>query len=187
MERSEKELREKADALAREREALSGELSRERAARQELESARAEADDLRAETERLRPDAQAYAQFRERLGAIECEARKRAADLEKNTITRMEEALSSFRTRYQEVASSFDAKAVHVTGELRKVEVNLSQLPRALDQTSADLKELEEFLEKAKVRSERVMYERSAGRMGIFPGLRFLHFFAYNATEICEK
>lgn len=150
LERSEKELREKNDALARERETLTGELNKERAARQKLEAIQAEADALREETERLRPDAQAYAQFRERLGAIECEARKRAADLEANTIAQMEKALSTFRSLYQEAAASFDAKAVHVTGELRKVEVNLSQLPRALDQTSTDLKELAEFLEKTK-------------------------------------
>ena len=150
LEHSEKALREKTAELTRQRDTLSGELDKERTARQELESARAEAETLRAETERLRPDAEAYAQFRERLGAIECEARKRAADLEEHTIARMEKAVSAFRARYQEVSGAFDATAVHVTGELRKVEVNLSQLPRALDQTGADLKELAEFLEKTK-------------------------------------
>lgn len=150
LERSEKELREHNAALSREQETLTGELNQERAARQDLECAKAEADALREEAERLRPDAQAYAQFRERLGAIECEARKRAADLEESTIARLEKAVSAFRAHYQELSSSFDATAVHVTGELRKVEVNLSQLPRALDQTGADLKELAEFLEKTK-------------------------------------
>lgn len=150
LERSEKNLQEKADSLVQERDTLSAELDQERAAREELETIQAEVNALREETERLRPDAQAYAQFREQLGAIECEARKRAADLEANTIAQMEKALSAFRSKYQEVSASFDAKAVHVTGELRKVEVNLSQLPRALDQTGADLKELTEFLEKTK-------------------------------------
>lgn len=150
LERSEKDLREQVAGLTRERDALSGELDRARMDRKDLESARAETQTLRAETERLRPDAQAYAQFRERLGAIECEARKRAADLEADTVARMEKAVSAFRTRYQELSDTFDATAVHVTGELRKVEVNLSQLPRALDQTGADLKELAEFLEKTK-------------------------------------
>lgn len=150
LERSEKVLQDKVAGLTRERDTLSGELDRARTDRQDLETARAEAESLRAETERLRPDAEAYAQFRERLGAIECEARKRAADLEESTFARMEKAVSAFRARYQEVSDAFDSTAVHVTGELRKVEVNLSQLPRALDQTGADLKELAEFLEKAK-------------------------------------
>lgn len=150
LERSEKELQETNTALSKERESLARNLEQERTARQELEAGRAEADALRKEAERLRPDALAYAQFRERLGAIECEARKRAADLEESTVSRLEKAVAAFRAHYQEVAASFDATAVHVTGELRKVEVNLSQLPRALDQTGADLKDLAEFLEKTK-------------------------------------
>ena len=43
--------------------------------------------------------------------------------------------------------STFTATASHVTGELRKVEVNLTQLPRAMDQASVELKELEKLLE----------------------------------------
>lgn len=150
LERSEKELQDRVAALAGEKERLSGDLRQEQTVRQKLEGADAEVEALRAEIARLQPDAQAYAQFRERLGAIECEARKRAADLEAQTIARMEKAVTAFRSRYQEVSAAFDATAVHVTGELRKVEVNLSQLPRALDQTGADLKELAEFLEKTK-------------------------------------
>ena len=69
-------------------EALEAELAKEIAARQALEPLKpleAENARLKAEAESLRPDAQAYAQFRERIGAIECEARKRAADLEEAT------------------------------------------------------------------------------------------------------
>ena len=66
-------------------EALQTKLDQEIAARQALEPLQpleAENAQLKAEAESLRPDAQAYAQFRERIGAIECEARKRADDLE---------------------------------------------------------------------------------------------------------
>lgn len=143
-------LRAQVEALQAERALTQEHLAEESAARQSLEPFRQEAQTLREEVERLRPDAEAYAQFRERLGAIECEARKRAADLENATVARMERVSSTFRTRYQEAASAFDAAAAHVTGELRKVEVNLSQLPRALDQAGADLKELEKMLESAK-------------------------------------
>ena len=45
--------------------------------------------------------------------------------------------------------STFTATASHVTGELRKVEVNLTQLPRAMDQAGAELKELEKLLERS--------------------------------------
>ena len=38
--------------------------------------------------------------------------------------------------------NTFEVAATHVNGELRKVEVNLSQLPRAMDRTGAELEEL---------------------------------------------
>ena len=43
--------------------------------------------------------------------------------------------------------STFKTTAAHVNSELRKIEVNLTQLPRAMDQSGAELKELEALLE----------------------------------------
>lgn len=138
------------DALTKERDQLASQLEQETAARKELEPAKPEAERLTAEVERLRPDAEAYAQFRERIGTIECEARKRAADLESATVTRLEGMVAQFREKYQELTAMFDGTAAHVTGELRKVEVNLAQLPRAMDQTGVELGELSTLLEKLK-------------------------------------
>ena len=45
-------------------------------------------------------------------------------------------------------SSAFESTAGHVNSELRKIEVMLSQLPRALDQTGAELNELAARLEK---------------------------------------
>ena len=140
----------RAEALDHERRELREQLERETAARKELEPAKPEAERLAAEVERLRPDAEAYAQFRERIGAIECEARKRAADLETATVRQLESVVAAFREQYQTLASAFDATAVHVTGELRKVEVNLAQLPRSMDQAGVELAKLSETLEKAR-------------------------------------
>ena len=97
---------------------------------------------LREEVARLQPDAEAYAQFRERIGAIECEARKRAADLEQATATQLQQTVELFQKQYQALMSTFEAAAGHVTGELRKVEVNLAQLPRVMDQSGAELNAL---------------------------------------------
>ena len=44
--------------------------------------------------------------------------------------------------------SAFESTAGHVTSELRKIEVTLSQLPRALDQTGTELDALAARLEK---------------------------------------
>ena len=56
--------------------------------------------------------------------------------------------LEEFRSRYSKLMSDFEAASGHVNGELRKIEVTLSQLPRALDQTGAQLNELAARLEK---------------------------------------
>ena len=129
----ETELAEKAESLSAQLERLTAEhtacqeaLERETARRQELE----------------RLDAQAYAQFRERIGAIECEARERAADLEAATAAQLRKTIRIFQEQYQDLMETFETAAAHVNGELRKVEVNLTQLPRALDQTGTELSAL---------------------------------------------
>lgn len=103
---------------------------------------------LETEVAALRPDAEAYAQFRGRLGAIECDARKRADDLETESDALIRRALEEFRSRYQKMMSAFESAAGHVNGELRKIEVTLTQLPRAMDQTGAELNELVARMEK---------------------------------------
>ena len=120
--------------------------AREAAARLELEPLKP----LQEEVDRLRPDAEAYAQFREKIGAIECEARKRAADLESATIQKLQQNVDLFREQYQILMSSFESTAAHVTSELRKVEVNLTQLPRTMDQPGSELNELMNRLESMK-------------------------------------
>ena len=95
---------------------------------------------LRTEADALRRDAGAYVEFRNRIGNIECEAQQRAAKLEADTQAQL-------RTQYEALTATFDAAAAHVTAELRKVEVNLSQLPRSLDPVSRDLEKLDGILD----------------------------------------
>lgn len=134
------------EALSAERDRLQAALNHETAVRQQLEALKP----LEEEVERLRPDAEAYGQFRERIGAIECEARKRAADLELATVNQLQQTVDLFREQYQTLMSTFESTANHVNSELRKVEVNLTQLPRAMDQSSNELNELAARLERAK-------------------------------------
>lgn len=117
---------------------------------EEVAQLRQEVEALRAERASLLQDAQAYAQFREQLGAIECEARKRAADLEDATNARLRQTVDLFRRQYQILMSTFETTAAHVNSELRKVEVNLTQLPRAMDQSGLELNELAAQLERKK-------------------------------------
>ena len=141
--------------LTEENEKLTANLAAETALRQELEPFKPQCAQLTeenagmtAELARLRPDAEAYAQFRERIGAIECEARKRAADLEEATGAQLRRSAETFRAQYDTLMSTFNAAAAHVTAELRKVEVNLTQLPRTMDRVNVELKELDKVLEK---------------------------------------
>ena len=140
-------LRSQLEVLNLEHERLTAALEAETAQRKELEPFKPEAERLAEERERLRPDAAAYAQFRERIGAIECEARKRAADLEESTQMKLHHMVEQFRQQYTQLMSTFNATATHVNSELRKVEVTLTQLPRALDCNEAELKELASALE----------------------------------------
>lgn len=151
MDAAEKELTEvrgQMEQLADQQERLLQELEKERSARLELEGLTGEVERLRVENEQLRPDADAYARFQNRLGAIECEARKRAADLEAETVAQLHRTLDLFQTQYQALMDTFETASAHVTGELRKVEVNLSHLPRAMDRPGAELRELAAILEK---------------------------------------
>lgn len=146
-------LQSKVEKLTEDKKRLEAELEAERGSCEELEPLKPEVDRLTAEmdrlnqeTEALRPDAEAYARFRERIGAIECESRKRAADLEDATAEKMEETLALFRDQYQNLMNTFESAAAHVTAELRKVEVNLTQLPRTMDKAGNELEELTAFL-----------------------------------------
>ena len=147
----------KVQELNARREELEKALEQETSVRAALEPFKPEAEQLsqknarlEEELQALRPDAEAYAQFREQIGAIEGEARKRAADLESETVSRLERITADFRRKYQDLMTTFDATATHVTGELRKVEVNLTQLPRAMDQAGKELEALAAKLERAK-------------------------------------
>ena len=135
-------------AEAREESArLQAELDRETARREGLEAAEKEAARLAAEVGALRGDAEAYARFREQIGAIECEARQRAADLEDEASSRLRRLTGQFQAQYRMLMGTLETTAAHVNSELRKIEVNLTQLPRAMDQSGAELKELEALLE----------------------------------------
>lgn len=149
LEKTVEELRSQVEALNAEKQRLETDLAREARARRELERLKElepEVRRLTAEAEALRPDAQAYAQFRGRIGAIECEARERAAALEISTAQRLQQTVDQFRAQYQTLMSVFETTSTHVTGELRKVEVNFSQLPRAMDKTGVELNELAALL-----------------------------------------
>ena len=129
---------------------------RELQTRLETETTLREQAQSELEQERTaRQEAEAYAQFRDRVGDIECDAHKRAAELEASTTARLRRTVELFRAQYVTLMSSFESTASHVTAELRKVEVNLSQLPRAMDQAGTELNELAALLDRSTKKEEK--------------------------------
>lgn len=124
------------DALTAEKEELKAAAAADCAAAEEKLAV------LEAENAKLRPDAANYAQFRDRLGSIECEARERADALERSTNEHLQKTVDAFRSQYAALMSIVESTTSYVTSELRKVEVNLTQLPRAMDRPGAELNEL---------------------------------------------
>lgn len=144
------ELREKLNDSSEQLRRVREENEQLRAAAAGKEQAEAELAELRAERERLRdqlaqiqPLAEEYQKVKTQIGTIECEARKRANDLEEETVARLNRTLSLCRAQYETLTAAFETASSHVTAELRKIEVGMMQLPRAMDQLGSDLKELE--------------------------------------------
>ena len=113
-------LREQVQALTAERDRLAEEAER-------LRPLEAETAQLKKELETLRPDAEAHAMLRGQV--------RKATDL--------------FHQQYQTLMSTIETASVHMTAELRKMEVSLAQLPRTMDQTGAELNQLAVVLDKA--------------------------------------
>lgn len=113
----------------------------------ELEQAYAQIQSLTAELESAQSDADSYRQFRNQIGDIECQARRRAAELENQTQMKLRQMLADFHARYQELLTLFDGAAARANSELRKVTLNLTQLPRILDQVGTEVTRLEQSLD----------------------------------------
>ena len=141
LEKEADELKTQVQDLSKDKEELSAEVAR--LAPLEKENAQ-----LNEEVEALRPDAEAHVMLRGQVGAIECEARQRAAELEEHTAGQMHKALDLFRQQYQILMSTFETASSHMTAELRKMEVTLAQLPRTMDQSGVELDRLASALEK---------------------------------------
>lgn len=139
-------LRKLVEQLGAEQEKLKSELAGKVAEEEEISALLEERSQLNARLEEVLPLAEAYQKVKDQIGDIECQARKRANELETSTKVRLEQVVTEIRSQYSKLANVFNATSDHVTGELRKVEVNLSQLPRALDQVGVELNTLEKAL-----------------------------------------
>ena len=89
---------------------------------------------LRVEAEAIRPDAEAYVEFRNRIGNIECEAQQRAAKLEADTQAQLRQMAESFRAQYEALTGSnknFSADAEkYAEGQKNSAKNTVKPLPK---------------------------------------------------------
>lgn len=135
-----------------------------------LAAVSAERDALKTQTQQLKNQAEAlkeleaqaqeYGSLKQHIAEIELDAHKRAdqilqeAQAQADAIVREAEGralavrqtteaeLSALSERYQELLHAFETASSHVTGELRRMDVAVGQLPLAFNRMSGILREL---------------------------------------------
>ena len=95
------------------------------AAKKETEALREQIRALTAELDELRPQAQSYREVRSQVGDIECQARRRASELESATTMRLNALIVDVRRQYQEMSSAFSATAGQAAAEQRAKELTV--------------------------------------------------------------
>lgn len=155
------------ERLQEENERLSGELddlrfhlAEERAARQALEKAAAERDQLQSRVADLERQAEEYRRMKEQVAQIELDAHKRAEEIQAQAerqaaelLRKTEQEAAAIRAQlrekietvageYAELLSDFEVLRTHVSGELRKMDTAVSQLPIAFHRLSSDMESL---------------------------------------------
>ena len=139
------QLRQSLDALSQERESMNVRLeesNRELSASRtqcsqtarELEAARAEQDALKEKLDALTPDAQAYAQLKERTAGVELEAHRRAQTIQekaegdaRKVRRQVEQWLQGVHREHEELCSRVESTVSHAAEELRKADACLEQ------------------------------------------------------------
>ena len=116
--------------------------------------------ELEARLGELQGQADEYRELKQHIAGIELDAHKRGdqvvGDAERRAEqiireaeayaasirTKTGEELAELSARYQELLNTFEVVSSHVTGELRKMDVAVGQLPLAFNRLSAALREL---------------------------------------------
>lgn len=122
----------------------------------------AERDDLAKRVDELEGQAEEYCDLKQHIAGIELDAHRRADQLLEESrrkaddivakanedavrIRRQaEEMMQALCQQYEEQVRAFEVAAGHVTGELRKMDVAVGQLPLAFNRLSAGLRDLKE-------------------------------------------
>ena len=152
-------LQEERDRLAEELEQVQQQLLEEREARQALKKAAAERDQLQGQVRDLECQAEEYRRMKEQVAQIELDAHKRAEDIlaqaereaaellqrteqEAGIRAQLREKIETVVGEYTSLLSDFDVLRTHISGELRKMDTAVGQLPIAFHRLSSDMENL---------------------------------------------
>ena len=137
-------LQEERDRLAEELEQVQQQLLEEREARQALKKAAAERDQLQGQVRDLECQAEEYRRMKEQVAQIELDAHKlqRTEQEAAGIRAQLREKIETVVGEYTSLLSDFDVLRTHISGELRKMDTAVGQLPIAFHRLSSDMENL---------------------------------------------
>lgn len=137
------ELREELTLLRAQKEEAERALAelREQSAR-ELREVKEQAERELAE---LRPQIEEFARVKAHVAEIEFSARERADALETATRARLQDLIGACSAQCELMLSTLGTTCANVSGELRRTDAMVSQLPAAFNTLRTDLKELQKL------------------------------------------
>lgn len=150
-ERAERELREAHEQSAQQLDAAKADCARrlaeqQRQSDQALAEAHAARCRLEDELSALRPQAEEFARVKAHIADIELSARERADALDTATRTRLQELIDACTKQCELVIATLGTTCANVSGELRRTDAMVSQLPAAFNTLRTDLKELQKLV-----------------------------------------
>ena len=123
------------DRLAQAEQELSASQARADGLAQELEEVRRELDQAQTRTQALEPDAQAFAQLKERTAGVELDAHRRAQAIQEKAEgnaqklrRQTEQWLARLAREYDALRSQVETTISHAASELEKAELCLDQV-----------------------------------------------------------
>lgn len=115
------------------------------ALREQLSALEEEKTELLTQIAQLQQQVDEYTSVKAHLSEIELAARQRADALEESTHRRLTDLIDACRKQCDLTMSTLGATCANVSGELRRLDESVTQLPAAFNTLHTDLEELEKL------------------------------------------
>ena len=115
------------------------------AAYAQIAALESEKDELQSTVAQLRQLADEYATVKAHISEIELSARQRADDLKEHTRCQLKDMIGVCRQQCDLITATLNETCANVSGELRRLDTSVTQLPAAFNTMRTDLTELEKL------------------------------------------